>query len=150
MYSTILVAVELSPASARLLERARGLRELHDARLVVAHVTEPAVLSAAMAGPDGLGAVVEDPEWDARMVEGASRQLCEMAKTAGVGDAECRVELGLPSETLIGLAKEIRADLLVLGHHPRHGLPALLGGGIDSGVLRHAPCDVLAVVTDEH
>jgi universal stress protein A len=42
------------------------------------------------------------------------------------------------------VAKEISADLIIVGSHGRHGL-ALLLGSTANGVLHGATCDVLAV-----
>jgi len=42
------------------------------------------------------------------------------------------------------VAGEIKADLIVVGSHGRHGLGLLLGSTASS-VVHHAACDVLAV-----
>lgn len=145
MYKKILVAVDFETDAAVIIAKAARLADVHDADLVLVHVTEPAALSAAMIGPDGLGMVTEDTELDEQLVEAARERIAELARSAGLEDVELRVDLGLPSATLVRVAEETAADLIVMGHHPRHGLALLFGVGTDSSVLHHAPCDVLAL-----
>ena len=145
MYRKILVAVDFDTDADKILAQSRQLADVHGASLVLIHVTEPAALSAAMVGPDGLGIVTEDVELDEQLVEAARERLTNLAREAGLTDIELRVELGLPAATLVRVAEEIGADLIVIGHHERRGLALLFGAGTDSGVLHHAPCDVLAL-----
>lgn len=145
MYGRILVAVDLTEDATSLLAKAQELAALHGASLVLAHVSEPAALSAAMMGPDGLGVVTEDARLDEELVDAAYGKLRDLAAEAGLDQAELKVILGLPSDGLVRLAEETGADLILVGHHSRRGLQWLLGAGTDSGVLHHAPCDVLAV-----
>ena len=89
--------------------------------------------------------VTEDVDLDEQLIEAAGERLAGMARDAGLTDTELRVELGLPSATLVRVAEETAADLILIGHHERHGLALMFGYGTDTGVLHHAPCDVLAV-----
>ena len=145
MYRKIVVAVDFATEAEKVLLRSRQLAEVHGASLVLVHVTEPAALSAAMVGPDGLGLVTEDAELDEQLMDAARDRLTNMARDAGLNDTELRIELGLPAATLVRVAEETGADLIVVGHHERHGLAVLFGAGTDSGVLHHAPCDLLAI-----
>lgn len=145
MYRKILVAVDFETDAAAIIAKAARLADIHGAMLVLVHVTEPAAMSAAMIGPDGLGMVAEDAELDERLVEAARLRIAELARSAGLEDVEVRVDLGLPGATLVRVAEETGADLIVIGHHPRRGLALLFGIGTDSSVLHHAPCDVLAL-----
>lgn len=145
MYNKILVAVDFETDAEMIINKAARLAEVHGADLVLAHVTEPAALSAAMIGPDGLGMVTEDAELDEQLVEAARLRIAELARSAGLEDVELRVDLGLPGATLVRAAEETGSDLIVMGHHPRRGLALLFGVGTDSNVLHHAPCDVLAL-----
>ncbi len=58
-----------------------------------------------------------------------------------------RVEVGLPSRAIEEIARELNADLLVLGTHGRTGLDHLLIGSTAERVVRTAPCPVLTVRT---
>jgi nucleotide-binding universal stress UspA family protein len=49
------------------------------------------------------------------------------------------------SAVILDYAREIHADLIVLGTHGRRGATRLLLGSVAEGVLRHAPCPVLTL-----
>ena len=55
------------------------------------------------------------------------------------------VQAGIPSDVIIGMAKELNADLVVMGTHGRHGLQHVILGSIAERVVRTAPCPVLTV-----
>ncbi|MDP4265473.1 MAG: universal stress protein [Bacteroidota bacterium] len=57
------------------------------------------------------------------------------------------VEEGKPGETIIRVAKEWEADLVVLGTHGRTGLLHVLMGSIAENVIRHSSIPVLIIPT---
>jgi nucleotide-binding universal stress UspA family protein len=60
------------------------------------------------------------------------------------------VEKGNPSETILRVAREWEADLIVLGTHGRTGLSHLLMGSIAEKVIRHSvkPLFIVPVIHD--
>ncbi len=48
-----------------------------------------------------------------------------------------------PAQVIIDKAKEINADLIVMGSHGRRGLNRILMGSVAESVMRHAGCAVL-------
>jgi nucleotide-binding universal stress UspA family protein len=52
------------------------------------------------------------------------------------------VRIGHPAEAIVEVAREISADLIVLGTHGRQGLDRLMNGSVAESVLHHAPCAV--------
>ncbi|MEZ6187852.1 MAG: universal stress protein [Planctomycetota bacterium] len=59
--------------------------------------------------------------------------------------ATVRVGWGKPAEGILGLAKELGCDLLVLGTHGYHGVERLMYGSVSEDVVRHATCPALVV-----
>jgi nucleotide-binding universal stress UspA family protein len=55
------------------------------------------------------------------------------------------VEFGKPSETLVRVAEEVGADLIVLGTNPHSALHRRLIGATANKVLNRANCSVLVV-----
>lgn len=51
---------------------------------------------------------------------------------------------GAPDQQIIALAKEWKADLIVVGSHGK-GFWGRLLGSVSTGVVHHAPCSVLVV-----
>ncbi len=58
---------------------------------------------------------------------------------------ELHVLGGDPYSHLIGLAKKIDADLIVVSSHGRTNLVHLVVGGVAEKIARHATCPVLLV-----
>jgi nucleotide-binding universal stress UspA family protein len=55
------------------------------------------------------------------------------------------VTIGTPAPSILSLAGEVDADLIVLGTHGRHGLGRMLLGSVTGEVMRRAPCGVLVI-----
>jgi universal stress protein A len=74
----------------------------------------------------------------------ATAQLQRFAESNGVDEAHRHIVMGRPEVEIHSLAEELKADLIVVGSHGRHGL-ALIMGSTANGVLHGAKRDVLAV-----
>ncbi|MCL4458174.1 MAG: universal stress protein [Nitrospirae bacterium] len=58
---------------------------------------------------------------------------------------ETEVKFGNAADTILNIAKERGADMIVVGSHGRHGAKKFLLGSVSSKVIEHAACDVLVV-----
>ncbi len=56
-----------------------------------------------------------------------------------------RVELGYPKRDLVRIAKEMKADLIIIGSHGRAGLASTIIGSVARALLHHAPCSILVI-----
>lgn len=52
---------------------------------------------------------------------------------------------GVPDEEIVRLARQLKADLIVMGTHGRTGLAHMLLGSVAERVVRLAPVPVLTV-----
>jgi nucleotide-binding universal stress UspA family protein len=50
---------------------------------------------------------------------------------------------------IVGLAKKLGADLIVMGCRGHRGIRRAIEGSISDAVIRHAPCPVLVVRSHE-
>ncbi|OUV07349.1 MAG: universal stress protein UspA [Alphaproteobacteria bacterium TMED87] len=144
-YTHILVAVDLTEDSRVLATKASVLQKAYSAKLSCVHVIEP--LSLTYGGdvpldPLDLSTVQE------QIQETAKIQLQEFAMELEIDSENQHLMFGRPETEIDSLANQILADLIVVGSHGRHGI-ALLLGSTANGVLRGAPCDVLAVRVGE-
>ena len=84
-------------------------------------------------------------------IYGSLREARERAKTAGAQDIEERALVGAPAAALVNLAKEVNADLLVVGNVGLNGSVALqLLGSVPANVSHRAKTDVLIVHTTDY
>jgi len=107
--SNILVAADLTPASARAASFAATLARESHARLTLLHVVDPKKLEHV---PDKAAA---KRAIELRLEELAGRP-CEGLEVA------VRVEVGRVVPTILHALDEMEADLLVIGVHPSRGL----------------------------
>ena len=138
-YKKILLALDLTPACIQVGKRAVEIAQCSGAELELIHVVEyvPLDLSNDLM-------LAQPVELDSQVVEDARNSLATLATDLGVADALRHVEMGSTKGEIIRAANAIKADLIVVGSHGRHGL-ALLLGSTANAVLHGAPCDVLAV-----
>jgi universal stress protein A len=138
-YRHILVAMDATEQSAKIVTRALKLATASGARLSMLKVLEhlPASIPVDPVPPEG----VDKIEW---FRNHARDELKEFARRLGHSEIEINVAVGSPKDVIADFAREQAVDLIVVGAHERHGI-ALLWGSTTDSVLHHAPCDVLAV-----
>jgi nucleotide-binding universal stress UspA family protein len=133
----IMVAIYLSPRSESTARYAAGIARTFGASLVLVHVYPVTEVNEFMTD--------EDYRMLDRQRQAAQETLGKLAHKlqAEYPACEARFLLGEPAEQVVGLARELNADLIVIGSH-RPGLLLRLfnlEGGLP--IMHHAPCPVL-------
>ncbi|AOJ26488.1 MULTISPECIES: universal stress protein [Burkholderia] len=145
MYSNILVALDGSDTSSRALDAALTLASETGARLTPVYVVDFLVPAYDMYGYDPSILVDAFREEGLRVTEDAARRM----KARGVAGTPQISNVAPAGETvphrIVGLAREIEADLIVMGTHGRHGFQRLFLGSVAERVLRQATCPVLMI-----
>jgi nucleotide-binding universal stress UspA family protein len=143
--SSVLVAFDFSDTSISALNYGRNLAHAFGGRLHVLHVADVISTSAAQFYPEGPG----EPEAKASGL--ALNQLKTVLAAEDAADARPAVRVAPdPAVSIVDYAKEIHADLIVIGTHGRTGVSRLLMGSVAEHVVRTAPCPVLVVRPAEH
>lgn len=143
-YKHILFAADLVDRDdAVVAEKAKQIAKDHNAKLSLIHTLEhPYHYGSA----DGMALVAQ---WENEMEKNATDKVGALANKLGIPIDRCFVPTGQPRVLILENAKEIGADLIVVGTHGRHGLSLLFLGSTATGVLNGADCDVLAVRVPE-
>jgi nucleotide-binding universal stress UspA family protein len=145
----ILVATDFSEPSEAALAYGRELARTFGARLTVVHACEN--IAARAYGADGF--VFAEPELQ-RDVEAAARKQIDALlsdEDRNVLQAHAVVlTANSTAASIVGFAREINTDLIVMGTHGRGAVAHLLMGSVAERVVRTAPCPVLTVRHPEH
>lgn len=134
----ILCPVDFSDHSRHALDHAMAIAQWYGGTVTALHVVHP----FPYADPVMAGALVLTPE----DLDRAQAELTQFVKgEAGTTPVETAVRQGTASATVLELAKELPADLIVMGTHGRSGFDRLMLGSVTERLLRRAPCPVLTV-----
>ncbi len=146
--STILVATDFSDASEAALNYAKSLAKAFGATIHVLHVLEDLAAHAwtTEVYVAALPGVHEEMEKQAR--ERLDATLTAEEREAF--KAQLTLRTGSAFVEIVRHAREIKADLLVMGTHGRGAIAHMLLGSVAERVVRKAPCPVLTVRQPEH
>jgi universal stress protein A len=138
LYRHILLVVDLSEDSLAIGRKGTALAQALGAQLELLHVVE--FVPVEPMGETLLPSVQMEDE----LIERCEQRLKALATELGLDRTVCRVESGNVKSEIVRVARERKADLIILGSRERHGLSILVNLTEDT-VLHAAPCDVLAM-----
>ena len=148
MYKQILIAIDGTELTAKVLEHALTLGRESGAKMEVVTVTEPSILLTPDAGLISISTTQLLEELEKVRTEEAKSILSgarDAAKAASVEVGYRHVRNQAPSDGIIQAAEELGADLIVMGSHGRRGIKRLLLGSQASDVLVRSRVPVLIV-----
>ena len=130
------------------------------AKQALSLLTEPGEITVvtaigAPAGEDevsGFAGPTEPPEEQERILTEheieATAHIDATLMALGVDHAERRIVAGEAGPAICAVAKDVLADVVVVGSHGRGLLGRAVLGSVSDYVTRHAPCPVLVVRAD--
>ena len=144
----ILLATDGSEEAELAALRAVDLAQTTDSELHVVHVGVVPLFQLSDPGTLGDDGKLYDE------VEEESRELLRKeswrVKVTGGTVAGTHLRMGeVVDLEIAALAKELQADLIVMGCRGHRGIRRAVEGSISDGVIRHAPCPVLVVRSHE-
>lgn len=143
----ILAAVDLGEQTPLVLRHAAEVARRFSSELVVCHVVETHDL---LAGLPPVGESYFPPDWPDQAVAAAKEKGAEILVQSGAPEARLEIRTGSPFVEIVRLAREIEAELVVLGTHGRGPVAHLLLGSVAERVVRKCPCPVLTVRSGAH
>jgi len=140
---SILVPIDFSKISQKALEYAVPIAKHFGARITLLHAIEPPPYSVDLTYvPMGEGFPIRPmkKELDALAKNTIEPQLLK----------EVIVRVGMAFEVITNVARDCKADLIVITTHGHTGLKHVFMGSTAERVVRHAPCPVFVVRKCEH
>lgn len=138
----ILVPTDFSPGADAALGWAQSLGAAFSAEVILLHVIDLSI--AALAGfPSTLAAVPAAGELLDRIRLESEEEMQRL--TARLPGARGLLREGMPRPTILEVAREVGADLIVMGTHGRTGLTHVVFGSVAEHIVRHSRIPVLTV-----
>lgn len=135
-YQKILVALDLYSSYEIVL--ARGLQIVSKPTGVsLIYVTMPQVYFEPYGAAFGADFISD-------IQQQASSRFKEIGQKHGIPESQLYTPIGSPADEIHTRAKQMKAELIVIGTHGKSGLKLLLGSTANA-VLHGVKCDVLAV-----
>jgi nucleotide-binding universal stress UspA family protein len=157
--TSILLATDGSEGAELAASRAVELAKRTDSELHLVHVGQAPAYLTSNPGTRGYNPMLyrtrgyhhnrmllEEIEDEAREL---LRKLSWRVKVAGGDVAGEHLRMGEVDLEIVGLAKKLGADLIVMGCRGRGGIRRAVGGSVSDAVIRSAPCPVLVVPSNE-
>ena len=140
-FKTIVIAVDFSEHARKALGLGSDLAKQHGAAVHLVHAFElpmPVLTPYEVALPDNF--IGDARNAGRRELDALERGLVD----AGI-DVTSHLRDGPPDMAIDEVAKEVGADLIVIGTRGNTGLKHIVLGSVAERTLRHAPCPVLTV-----
>jgi nucleotide-binding universal stress UspA family protein len=140
----LLVAVDLSSASQKILEKAKTLALALPAKLCILHVAEddPDFLSH---DPDSQGTSDQGPQEFPPGHKDLQKEVDELRKS-GI-DTTGILAQGSVVDVILQKSKHLEIDIIIVGTHGHSGVHHMIFGSVSEGVLRNSSCPVLVIPT---
>lgn len=143
-FSKILVGIDQSEGSNRILEYAVRLSKLSGAKVYLVYVIEIPAAAGSFVGVSDLEKYLQEEAHKLldRLVTGVAKKF---NLGENIENVERIIKKGHPSKTILDLSKSIGVDLIVIGSRGLGSVKEFLLGSVSHAVSRHASIPVLIV-----
>lgn len=142
----ILVPVDFSATGQKVLEQVAVMAKKNEAEVVLFISLEGPIGNT---GPDYFGVSITDPsKFDTLMKNWANKNMVKLEdklEKAGVRNVSHKIGKGTPYKMIVKVAKDIKADIIVMGTHGISGFREFAVGSNTARVVSEAPCPVLSI-----
>ena len=140
MFQTVVVGTDGSATATVAVMQAAELVKDSGGTLHIVSAYRRAAARVVQAGGEQCQIMPEDD------VDNVLQEAAARARMAGA-KVETHAVTDDPADSIIQIAEEVHADLVVVGNKGMQGAKRFLLGSVPSKVAHHAPCTVLVVKT---
>jgi nucleotide-binding universal stress UspA family protein len=146
MYDTVLLTLDGSELAEQAIPHAALVAKTMHSRLVVLRILQPLQLQANPAGGEFVDAETYQTLIDSEAEEAKSYidKQVNLLREQGI-NAEGIVQLGTAPTSILGVAEDENAKLIVLATRGRSGIVRAVLGSVADHIARHASAPVLLV-----
>ena len=139
----VLIAIDYDPSAQKVAEAGYAMAMAMGSNIVLLHViAEPSYYSSMEFSPIMGFTGFTDPHIpemvESELKKEALRFLDRSKQHLGEGPIKTMVAEGSFADTILKVAREEDADIIVMGRHSRKGLSKLLMGSVTEKVLHHS------------
>ncbi|GAX62040.1 universal stress protein nucleotide-binding protein [Candidatus Scalindua japonica] len=140
----ILVAIDLSSASEKILDKAKTLALALPAKVCLLHVVEE--------DPDFLDEELNPQDTNNQgqqkfpQEHNGLQQEVEKLRKSGA-DTKGLLAQGTVVDVILQKSKQLNTDIIIIGTHGHGGVHHMIFGSVSEGVLRSTSCPVLVIPT---
>jgi nucleotide-binding universal stress UspA family protein len=138
VFETVVVGADASDTAAEAVRQAIELVKLTGGRLHIVSAYKQQQFSTS-GGEEVVGLESGD------LAESVLADHGSRARAAGI-EAQTHARSGAPADVICEVAKDVNADLIVVGNKGMIGMRRVLGS-VPNSVAHHAPCSVLIAFT---
>ncbi len=140
----ILVAIDLSSASQKILDKAKTLALALPAKVCLLHVVEE---DLDMLGnePDLQDTGGQGPQELLQEHKGLQKEVDDL-RESGI-DTKGLLAQGSVVDVILQKSKQLGIDIIIVGTHGHGGVHHMIFGSVSEGVLRNTSCPVLVIPT---
>lgn len=142
MFYRLVVPTDFSDCADEAWRLACRIAATSGGELILTHVLTEAPRFSE--GPFSMATSRQVHEAARQWAEGVLEQRVAKARAEGLS-ARVALRSGVAYTEIVALARDERADLIVIGTHGRGGIDRVLLGSVADRVVRLAPCPVLTV-----
>lgn len=136
MFKKILYPTDFSPYSNKIVDCLIGLKTAGIHEVIILHVLDKRIFAQfPEVSIDVIKAMRESAEENLNKLEGKLQD-------AGI-KVEKRIEMGVPYNLIVGIAKAEAVSMIIMGSHGRSLIEEMLLGSTTENVLRHATVPLL-------
>ena len=149
----IIIAMDHAPSAQKIAETGYELAKAMNAQTILLHVTSapayyPSFNYSPIIGFDNLNnSNVIEQDVTVELKKEALHFLHQAKQALGDEAMQTIVEDGDVAETILMVASEVKADMIVMGLHGRGGLKKMLLGSVAESVLHRSSIPILIIPT---
>ena len=151
--SKVLIALDYNPTAQKVAEVGFSMAKSMNAEVILLHViTDPVFYSneefSPIMGFTGYSYTGEVQPYNADGLKAATLEFLDKSKQhLGDNTIQTIVKEGDFADTILETAKEVHADIIVIGSHSRKWLENIVMGSVTEKVLHHTSIPLLIIPT---